>query len=86
MKREFQVMAVTSDEVVRILGSLNIEEAESILDEMRFWRSISALGEIKSSQPHMVPEKLARISPRGRTGTEASVRLHFDSDHANVDI
>jgi len=85
-------MAVTSDEVVRILGSLNIEEVETILDEIRFWRSISVLGEIKSSQPHMSPsrdvvaEKLARISPRSKTGTETSVRLYFDSDHTNVDI
>lgn len=85
-------MAVTSDDMVRILGSLNIEEAESVLDEIKFWRSISVLGEIKSSQPHMsssrdvVAEKLARISLRSGTGTETSVRLYFDSDHANVDI
>ena len=91
MKREFQVMAVTSDDVVRILGSLNMEEAESILDEMKFWRSISVL-EIKSSQPRMSPsgdvvaEKLARISHRSGTDTETSARLYFDSDHANVDI
>ena len=66
---QFETMTVTSDEVVRILGSLNIEEVENVLDEIRFWRrSTSMRTEINSSHLYISPSrdmvvgKLARIS------------------------
>ena len=64
-----ETMPVTSDEVVRILGSLNVEEVENVLDEIKFWRRSTPMRrEINSSQLYISPSrdlvvgKLARIS------------------------
>jgi len=43
MSREIEILPVTSNEVVRILGSLNIEELEHLLDEIRMLRKQGAV-------------------------------------------
>jgi len=38
MSRKIEVLSVTADEAIRLLGSLSIEEIEKILDDIKTFR------------------------------------------------
>lgn len=82
--RSIEVMPVTSSEVVRILGSLNMKDLENVLDETRFSRRIAFMRE-GNPQSHVV-DRLARpVVPDG-TRKEASIRLYHNFDYRDVNV
>lgn len=75
MKREFEIMPVTSDEVIQILGSLNIEDVEN--------RTASMPKEINNSQPYTSPPSVCQKASRIRTAIQ-SIKLYLDFDHRDL--
>ncbi|RJS84339.1 hypothetical protein CW702_02610 [Candidatus Bathyarchaeota archaeon] len=44
MNSDIEVIPVTQEEIIRILGALRIEDLEDLLDEIKFLRRISSSG------------------------------------------
>lgn len=82
--RSIEVIPVTSSEVVRILGSLNVKELENVLDEANFSRRIAFIRG-RNPQSHVV-DRLARTVVSDGTRKEASIRLYHYFDYRDVNV
>ncbi len=73
---ELEVMPVTSSEVLRILGALNSEVLENILDETKFSKRIASLQE----QRVIVVDKPAGPVDSATVSVEASIGRESSND------
>jgi len=73
---ELEVMPVTSSEVLRILGALNSEVLENILDETKFSKRIASLQE----QRVIVADKPAGPVDSATVSVEASIGRESSND------
>jgi len=60
MNAEIEVLPVTPNETLRILGSLNMKELEHILDKIRLLRNITKA----SRDDDMTHRVMVKITPR----------------------
>ena len=73
---ELEVMPVTSSEVLRILGALNSEVLENILDETKFSKRIASLQE----QRVIIADKPAGPVDSATVSVEASIGRESSND------
>jgi hypothetical protein len=73
---ELEVMPVTSSEVLRILGALNSEELENILDETKFSKRIASIQEKRV----IIADKPAGLVDSATISVEASIGREPSND------